>query len=99
MFPVWKSSRNRTGLLETLWDSSSFTCTASVQLGDGQGNFQPASTSQTFPCIGPGPAQLADLDGDGKPDLVLSIQQAHAAYTSLLWFKNEDHSAFSILWS
>jgi len=76
-------------------DASSFTCTASVQLGDGRGNFQPASTSQTFPCIGPGPAQLADLDGDGKPDLVLSIQQAHAAYTSLVWLKNEGGGNFA----
>jgi len=30
-------------------------------------------------------------------DLVLRVQQAHPPCTSLLWFKNEGHSAFSIL--
>jgi hypothetical protein len=76
-------------------DVSAFTCTVSVQLGDGKGNFQPATTSETFPCLGPGPAQLVDLDGDGKLDLVLGMQQAHAAYTSLVWLKNEGGGNFA----
>jgi hypothetical protein len=64
------------------------TITVSVSLGGGHGNFQPASSPQTFPGLYPGPAQLADLDGDGKPDLVLSIEQPNGLYTSLLWLKN-----------
>jgi hypothetical protein len=76
-------------------DNPSLTCTVSTQLGDGQGNFQPASSPQTFPGIGPGPAYLVDLDGDGKPDLVLSIEQPTGAYTSLLWLKNEGGGNFA----
>jgi len=38
--------------------------TVSILLGDGQGNFQPPVAQQTFTGIYPGPAYLADLDGD-----------------------------------
>jgi hypothetical protein len=58
------------------------TSTASILLGDGHGNFQPPVTQQTFAGSYPGPAYLADLDGDGKLDLVLAVEN------NLLWLKN-----------
>ena len=58
------------------------TSTASILLGDGHGNFQPPVTQQTFAGSYPGPAYLADLDGDGKLDLVLAVE------SSVLWLKN-----------
>ena len=48
--------------------------TVSIMTGDGHGNFQPPVTQQTFNGNFPGGATLADLDGDGKPDLVLYVQ-------------------------
>jgi hypothetical protein len=39
--------------------------------GDGHGNFQPPVTQRTFSETYPYLAQLADLDGDRKPDLIL----------------------------
>ena len=71
------------------------TTTVTVMLGDGQGNFQPVTTSQPFPGIYPGPAQLVDLDGDGKLDLVLSIEQSSSGILSLLWLKNEGGGNFA----
>jgi hypothetical protein len=43
---------------------------------------------QTFPGLFPGPSSLADLDGDGKPDLVLGVQQSSGVSGSLVWLKN-----------
>jgi hypothetical protein len=62
--------------------------TVSIMLGDGHGNFQQPSAQQTFPGYGPGPAYLADIDGDGKPDLVLAVQQTSGIAYSILWLKN-----------
>jgi hypothetical protein len=58
--------------------------TVSVLFGDGHGNFQQPVAQQTFPGIYPGPAYLADLDGDGKPDLVLGVDQP----LGIVWLKN-----------
>ena len=64
--------------------------TVSVLFGDGHGNFQPPVVQQTFPGIFPGPAQLVDLDGDGKPDLILAVQGASVSSTggTVVWLKN-----------
>jgi FG-GAP-like repeat/FG-GAP repeat len=62
--------------------------TVSILLGDGHGNFQPPTTQQTFAGIYPGPAYLSDIDGDGKLDLVLSIEQVAGMACSLVWLKN-----------
>jgi hypothetical protein len=62
--------------------------TVSVLFGDGHGNFQPPVVQQTFAGIYPANAYLADLDGDGKPDLVLAVQSASGVGGTLIWLKN-----------
>jgi hypothetical protein len=76
-----------TDLVSITSDNSSST-TVSILLGDGHGNFQQPSVQQTFAGIYPGPAYLADLDGDGKPDLVLAVEQLSGASFGILWLKN-----------
>jgi hypothetical protein len=68
-------------------DNSSST-TVNIMLGDGHGNFQPPSMQQTFSGIYPGPAYLSDLDGDGKLDLVLAVEQPSGTAYSLVWLRN-----------
>jgi FG-GAP-like repeat len=64
------------------------TTTVSVFFGDGHGNFQPAVAQQTFTGIYPEKASVVDLDGDGKPDLLLSIYTVPSPAWSLIWLKN-----------
>jgi hypothetical protein len=69
-------------------ESGLSTSTVSILSGDGHGNFQPPVTQQTFPGLYPGPAFLADLDGDGKLDLVLSVENPAGGSWNILWLKN-----------
>ena len=62
--------------------------TVSLMLGDGHGNFQQPVIQQTFLGVYPANAYLADLDGDGKLDLVLAVQTASGFGGSLVWLKN-----------
>src|SRR5271163_894740 len=50
--------------LVSITSDMSSTSTASVLLGDGHGNFQPASSQQTFSGIAPSVVGLTDLDDD-----------------------------------
>ncbi|MGO9084019.1 MAG: FG-GAP repeat domain-containing protein [Candidatus Sulfotelmatobacter sp.] len=70
------------------------TSTVSVLLGDGHGNFQPASSQQTFNGIAPSVVGLTDIDGDGQPDLVLQVQ-APSGWNSLVWLKNTGNGSFA----
>ena len=74
--------------LVSVTSDMSSTCTASVLLGDGHWNFQPASSQQTFSGIAPTVVGLTDLDGDGQPDLILSVQLATGTGFKLVWLKN-----------
>ena len=77
-----------TDLVSITSDNSSST-TVSILFGDGHGNFQEPSAQQTFAAIYPGPAYLSDLDGDGKPDLVLAVRQTGSSVLSnVVWLKN-----------
>ena len=67
-------------------DNSSST-TVSILFGDGHGNFKPPATQQTFADIYPGPAYLADLNRDGKSDLVLAVQEPSSS-EGLVWLAN-----------
>jgi hypothetical protein len=69
-------------------DTGMSTNTVSILFGDGHGNFQPPVTQQTFSSLFPGTAYLADLDGDGKPDLVLTFQELSGTAYGLAWLKN-----------
>lgn len=79
---------NGTADLVSIVSDNSSSTTVSILSGDGHGNFQQPSAQQTFAGIYPGPAYLADLDGDGKPDLVLSVEQLSGIGSSILWLKN-----------
>jgi len=69
--------------------SDGATTTVSVLLGDGHGNFQPVSSQQTVNGAFPSVVGLTDMDGDGKPDLVLYVQSA------LVWLKNTGNGNFA----
>jgi hypothetical protein len=75
--------------LIAIGSDNSQTSTVSILLGDGHGNFQPATSQQTV--NGPYPSVLgvADMDGDGQPDLVLYVQGA------LVWLKNATGGNFA----
>jgi len=75
-------------------DNASST-TVNVLLGDGRGNFQQISARQSFSGIFPGPAYLVDLDGDGKPDLVLATENTSSVGSNLIWLKNVGNGSFA----
>ncbi|MGC2246353.1 MAG: FG-GAP-like repeat-containing protein [Terriglobales bacterium] len=79
---------NGTPDLVFMTSDNSTTTTVSIMLGDGHGNFQPPSVQQTFSGVYPGPAYLSDLDGDGKLDLVLAVEQPSGAAYNLVWLQN-----------
>jgi len=73
--------------------------TIGVFLGDGQGNFRPAPGSP-FPCnANPNDIAVADINGDGNPDLVIANHQT--PYVTVLLgdgkggFKPSAHSPFA----
>ncbi len=68
---------------------NSQTSTVSILLGDGHGNFQPASSQQTVNGPYPSVIGVADIDGDGQPDLVLYVQGA------LVWLRNTGGGNFA----
>jgi hypothetical protein len=73
--------------------------TVSVLLGDGRGHFTPAAGSP-FPCgANPNDIAVADMNGDGNPDLVIANTQT--PYITILLgdgkggFKPSAHSPFA----
>ncbi len=72
-------------LVSIVSETGNHTVSVTVLSGDGHGSFQSPVTLQTFPGIYPGPAYLADLDGDGRPDLVLGM---FVNANTLWWLKN-----------
>jgi VCBS repeat protein len=79
---------NGTPDLVSITSDNASSTTVSILAGDGHGNFQPPVAQQTFSGFYPGPAYLADLDGDGKLDLVLGIEQRSGTSSSIVWLKN-----------
>jgi FG-GAP-like repeat/FG-GAP repeat len=79
---------NGTPDLVSITSDNASSTTVSILLGDGHGNFQSPVSQQTFAGIYPGPAYLSDLDGDGKLDLVLAVEQPTSIGGSVVWLKN-----------
>ena len=79
---------NGTADLVSITSDNSSSTTVSILVGDGHGNFQQPVVQQTFPGLYPSRATLADLDGDGEPDLVLSVENPSGILFSILWLKN-----------
>ncbi len=75
-------------LVAIIGQSSASTMTVNVLSGDGHGNFQPRVVQQTIAMSYPGQAYLADVDGDGQVDLVLSIESPSQTSSSIVWLKN-----------
>lgn len=67
--------------------AASGTTTVNVLLGDGHGNFQLSGAQQTLNGYGPSSPFLADLEGDGQPDLILATLDVSGT-TRLVWLKN-----------
>ena len=75
-------------LVAVTGDPGASSISVSVLSGDGHGNFQPPVVQQTLTGIFPGPAYLADMDGDGQLDLVLAVEQLSGTSTNIVWLKN-----------
>ncbi len=82
-------------LVSITTDFSTNTVTVDVWLGDGHGNFQQTSSQQTFAGVYPSSAYLVDLDGDGKPDLVLAVENTSGIGGTLVWLKNTGGGSFA----
>lgn len=67
-----------------------------VWLGDGHGNFQQASAQEALPTGVSGRAFLADLDGDGRPDLVLAVAQPTGFLGNIVWLQNTGGGNFAV---
>jgi hypothetical protein len=63
--------------------------------GDGKGNFQQIAASQVQYLGIPVTEYLADIDGDGLPDLVLSGEQGSATSGNLEWLHNTGGGNFA----
>jgi len=80
---------NGTPDLVAVTSNNSSTLTVDVLLGDGHGNFQAPVTAQTFPGIYARTALLADIDGDGNPDLVVAYEPVGGGVPdNLVWLRN-----------
>jgi hypothetical protein len=79
---------NGTPDLVTVTGDNLSTTTVSVLEGDGHGNFQPPVVKQTVTAPSPNIAFLADLDGDGQLDLVLSVSNPAGISSTIVWLKN-----------
>jgi len=75
--------------LIAIGSDNSQTTTVSILLGDGHGNFQPVTSQQTVNGPYPSVIGVADMDGDGQPDLVLYVEGA------LVWLKNAGGGNFA----
>lgn len=69
-------------------NSSPLTTTVNVSLGDGHGNFAQPSAWQTFAGTLSSQAFLADIDGDGKADLLLVYNPPSGTAWYVAWLKN-----------
>lgn len=66
-----------------------------VLLGDGTGNVHSAGSLQSIFGNYPGPAYLIDIDGDGRPDLVLEYELNAGGGSNLAWLKNTGQGGFA----
>ncbi len=65
---------NGDGNLDLLVANNYYPGGVGVLLGNGNGTFQPAQTYGQRGAAGPGSLVVADVNGDGKPDLLSTIQ-------------------------
>lgn len=92
---VGDTDGNGTADLVTIIPGNGSGIALGIMLGDGHGNFQPLAGQAPFDGIFPGSPHLADLDGDGKPDVVLSVQAPSGIHNIVVWFKNQGGGTFA----
>jgi hypothetical protein len=72
--------------------------TVSILLGDGRGHFAHAQGSPFAAGPVPFAATIADMNGDGRPDVVVANYSGHAARTEqdgLTWIRNDGNHRFT----
>jgi hypothetical protein len=74
------------------------TRTVSILLGDGRGHFQHAPGSPLPAGPSPFSAAIGDVNGDGRPDIVIANYSGHATDTAndgLTWIRNDGARRFT----
>lgn len=69
-----------------------------ILFGDGHGHFQPAAQSPIVAGPAPFMVAVADVNGDGRPDILVANYSGHItdiANDGLTWLRNDGHRVFA----
>src|SRR5712691_7908917 len=85
------------GHVDLLMPNSGFD-TVSILFGDGHGHFQHAAKSPIVAGATPFMVAVADMNGDGRPDILVANYSGHITDISrdgLTWIRNDGHRHFT----